>query len=49
MNAYAAAEASGRADELHAELVALFEAQDTSREPGRTIIPATFMRVTVTP
>jgi SAM-dependent methyltransferase len=48
MNAYAAAESNGRAAELHGELAALFEAQNTSREPGRTIIPATYMRVTVT-
>jgi hypothetical protein len=48
MNAFAAAEANGRSDDLHAELVALFEAQNTSTTPGRTVIPATFMRVTAT-
>ncbi len=48
MNAFAAAEANGRATELRAELEELFEAQNTSAAPGRTVIPATFMRVTVT-
>ncbi len=33
--------------ELQAELEELFEAQNTSTEPGRTVIPATFLRVTV--
>jgi SAM-dependent methyltransferase len=48
MNAFDAATASGRAADLQAELEALFEAQNTSTSPGRTVIPATFMRVTVT-
>ena len=48
MNAFGAAEADGRAADLHAELVELFEAQNTSTSPGRTVIPATFMRVTAT-
>ena len=48
MNAFAAAEANGRADDLQAELDALFAAQNTSAAPGRTVIPATFMRVTAT-
>ena len=30
------------------DLEALSAAQNTSTEPGRTVIPATFMRVTVT-
>ena len=47
MNAFAAADANGRAAELQAELEALFEEQNTSTAPGRTVIPATFMRVTV--
>ena len=46
MNAFEAA--GQRAEELRAELDALFEAQDTSTIPGRTNIPATFLRVTVT-
>jgi hypothetical protein len=45
MNAYAAAAADGREDELHAELKALFEEQNSSAEG--TSIPATFLRVTV--
>jgi hypothetical protein len=48
MNAFAAAEANGRASDLRAELVELFETQNTSTSPGRTVIPATFMRVTAT-
>jgi ubiquinone/menaquinone biosynthesis C-methylase UbiE len=45
MNAFAAAEQSGRADELTRELDALFAAQNTSTTG--TSIPATFLRVTV--
>jgi SAM-dependent methyltransferase len=48
MNAFDAAESDGRTDELQAELVALFEAQNESTEEGTTSIPATFLRVTVT-
>jgi SAM-dependent methyltransferase len=47
MNAFAAAEANGRADELQAELEALFTSQNTSPTPDTTSIPATFLRVTV--
>jgi ubiquinone/menaquinone biosynthesis C-methylase UbiE len=47
MNAFDAAEKSGRADELQKELVALFESQNRSSKPGSTSIPATFLRVTV--
>ena len=47
MNAYDAAAADGRADELETELVALFEEQNESSEDGTTSIPATFLRVTV--
>jgi len=47
MNAYAAAAASGREADLHAELDALFNEQNASTEPGATTIPATFLRVTV--
>ena len=46
MNAFEAAEAAGRADELWAELEALFVAQNTAA-PDHTRIPATFLRVTV--
>jgi SAM-dependent methyltransferase len=47
MNAFAAASANGKAAELERELIDLFESQNTSREAGRTLIPATFLRVTV--
>ena len=47
MNAYAAAAATGREDDLHAELDALFNAQNTISGDGATSIPATFLRVTV--
>ena len=46
MNAYEAAAANGKEEELHAELDALFNEQNTSEE-GKTKIPATFLRVTV--
>ena len=46
MNAYEAAAANGREDELHGELDALMNEQNTSDEG--TSIPATFLRVTVT-
>jgi len=49
MNAFDAAETNGRTDELQAELVALFNARNDSPNPGTTSIPATFLRVTVTP
>jgi hypothetical protein len=48
MNAFAAAEDKGRADELQQELEALFESQNLSQVKGATSIPATFLRVTVT-
>jgi SAM-dependent methyltransferase len=47
MNAFAAAEASGRADELQSELEALFASQNKSPSQDTTRIPATFLRVTV--
>jgi SAM-dependent methyltransferase len=46
MNAYEAAAANGRESDLHAELDALFNEQNTSSD-GVTTIPATFLRVTV--
>jgi SAM-dependent methyltransferase len=46
MNAYAAAEAAGRAGSLHAELAELFERENTATD-GSTSIPATYLRVTV--
>ncbi len=48
MNAFAAAEESGRAAELQAEMEALFDSQNTSPSQETTCIPATFLRVTVT-
>ena len=47
MNAFDAAEADGRTEDLEEELVALFEAQNESGDDGTTSIPATFLRVTV--
>ena len=47
MNASAAAEASGRAADLHRELDALFNEKNQSGNPNSIEIPATFMRVTV--
>ena len=46
MNAFEAAAANGREDELKAELEALFTAQNTSTSAA-TSIPATFLHVTV--
>jgi SAM-dependent methyltransferase len=47
MNAFDAAKANDRADDLFAELDALFKAQNTTGSPDATAIPATFLRVTV--
>lgn len=47
MNAFAAAEESGKAPDLQAELETLFERQSRSEVKGATSIPATFLRVTV--
>lgn len=47
MNAFDAAEKNGRAADLQKELETLFDAQNTSTVPGTTVIPATFLRVTV--
>ena len=48
MNAFAAAEQTGKSAELQQELETLFERQNTSTVNGATSIPATFLRVTVT-
>lgn len=48
MNAFAAAEADGRTEDLQQELAALFTTQNASRDPGTTAIPATYLRVSVT-
>ncbi|MGZ6935656.1 MAG: class I SAM-dependent methyltransferase, partial [Acidimicrobiia bacterium] len=47
MNAFEAAAADDRAEELFGELDALFNAQNQSGDPTTTRIPATFLRVTV--
>jgi ubiquinone/menaquinone biosynthesis C-methylase UbiE len=46
MNAVEAAQKTGKLDELHRQLVELAKAQNKSKDAG-TLIPATFMRVTV--
>jgi len=46
MNAVEAAQNSGKVEELHNQLVELAQAQNKSKDVG-TLIPATFMRVTV--
>jgi SAM-dependent methyltransferase len=47
MNAFDAAQKDGRDGQLAEELVALFESQNQSPDKSRTVIPATFLRVTV--
>jgi SAM-dependent methyltransferase len=46
MNAFEAAEKNGRADALQAELEALFRKENRRGSNTRTVIPATFLRVT---
>ncbi|MCU1234015.1 MAG: Methyltransferase type 11 [Candidatus Solibacter sp.] len=46
MNAFEAAKQSGRAEEFHSELLGLAKAHNKSTNDG-TLIPATFLRVTV--
>lgn len=48
MNAFAAAESSGRSEQLQSELEALFQSQNTATDAGTTMIPATYLRVTIT-
>jgi hypothetical protein len=47
MNAFEAAERNGRTDALLGELDTLFKRQNKSSDPGKTAIPATFLRVSV--
>jgi SAM-dependent methyltransferase len=47
MNAFEAAAADGRENELQSELEALFNDQNVSPSPDATSIPATFLRVSV--
>ena len=49
MNAFDAAEKSGRGADLQKELEELFNSQNTSGSEHATSIPATFLRVTVAP
>ena len=49
MNAFDAARKNGLADKLQGELETLFERQNVSTDPGLTAIPATYLRVTVSP
>jgi hypothetical protein len=48
MNAFEAAETTGRAGDLQKELEALFDRQNRSANKDATSIPATYLRVTVT-
>ncbi len=48
MNAFEAAQASGREAELHHELESLFNEQNATGNEAPTSIPATYLRVTVT-
>jgi hypothetical protein len=47
MNAFAAAEEHGRAEDLQRELEELFVRENRSGDTQTTSIPATFLRVTV--
>ena len=47
MNAFEAAAANSREDDLQAELDDLFNSQNASPSEDATSIPATFLRVTV--
>ncbi len=47
MNAFEAAEKDGKAADLQRELEELFNRENRSDDPGKTSIPATFLRVTV--
>jgi SAM-dependent methyltransferase len=47
MNAFEAAEKSGKAAALQKELEDLFERENQSKVPNATLIPATFLQVTV--
>ena len=48
MNAFEAADKTGRAEDLQRELEALFNSQNSATSPDTTAITATFLRVTVT-
>jgi hypothetical protein len=46
MNAVESAQKNGKAEDLHKQLMELATSQNKSKDAG-TLIPATFMRVTV--
>ena len=48
MNAFAAAEQNGKAADLQRELETLFEKENRSGSKDMTVIPAAFLKVTVT-
>jgi hypothetical protein len=48
MNAFEAAEKQGRSEDLKKDLEDLFNRENRSSDRGATIIPATYLRVTVT-
>jgi ubiquinone/menaquinone biosynthesis C-methylase UbiE len=47
MNAFDAAETNGKTSELEQELITLFDSQNKAEVQGNTLIPATYLRVTV--
>jgi SAM-dependent methyltransferase len=47
MNAFEAAEKNGKASQLQEELTTLFISQNKSKDPDKTSIPATFLKVNV--
>lgn len=47
MNAFEAAEKTGKAEELEQELKALFNRENRSADPNHTMIPANYLEVTV--
>lgn len=47
IRAFESAASQGRADELRGDLVRLFESQNQSQYPNTTLVPATFLKVTV--
>ncbi len=47
MNAFEAAEKDGKGAELRQELESLFNSKNESGDAGATLIPATFLKVTV--
>ena len=48
MDAFDVAEKNGRAEDMRKDLCALFERLNTSQREGFSLIPAAFLRVSVT-